>query len=167
MINRGRIRQRGRPAPIPNAHRPAPTASANPAGGRSTCPRARLDTTYSQLGGSTELHRVGFPGVLASAIRPDANSSSDTPEDAKRDQRGSVLQSERCRATTISGVVAAPDGETVKYPRRQGVDQHRKSRPSRSLLRQPDGSRLGPIGRRQGRHSAHPSRPVPTAPPRT
>ena len=56
-------------------------------------------------GGSTELHWVGFPGVLASAIRPDVNSSSDTPEDAKRDQRGSVVQSERCRATTISGVV--------------------------------------------------------------
>jgi len=126
-----------------------------------------VSVSTGTLGGSTELHRVGFPGVLASAIRSDANSPNDTPEDAKRDQRGCLLQSERCRATTISGVGAAPDGQTVRCPRRQGVDQHRKSRPSRSLLRQPDGSRLGPIGRHQGRHSAHPSMPAPTAPPRT
>ena len=77
------------------------------------------------------------------------------------------LYSERCRPTIICSVVAAPDGQTVKCPRRRGVDQRRKSRPSRSLLRQPAGSRLGPIARRQGMHSAHPSRPVPTAPPRT
>jgi hypothetical protein len=60
-----------------------------------------------------------------------------------------------------------PTVKPVKCVRRRGVDQRRKSRPSRSLLRQPDGSRLGPIARHQGMHSAHPSRPVPAAPPRT
>ena len=82
-------------------------------------------------------------------------------------KRRGCLYSERYRPTTICSVAAAPDGQNVKCLRRRGVDQRRKSRPSRSLLRQPDGSRLGPIARHQGRHSAHPSRPVPAAPPRT
>jgi hypothetical protein len=79
--------------------------------------------------------------------------------------RSNVLRA--ISADKRSVVSSAPDDQSVKCLRRRGVDRRRKSRPSRSLLPQPAGSRLGPVARRQGRHSAHPSGPVPAAPPRT
>src|SRR4249920_855289 len=58
---------------------------------RTLVPRLARRTPVSVVTGtlgSTELARVGFRGVLASATRSDANSPSDTPEDAKRDHCG-------------------------------------------------------------------------------
>ena len=39
-----------------------------------------MTVVTATVGEGTEPHRVGFPGVLASAIRPDVNSSSDLPK---------------------------------------------------------------------------------------
>src|SRR4249920_1020123 len=58
---------------------------------RTLVPRLARRTPVSVVTGtlgSTELARVGFRGVLASATRSDANSPSYTPEDAKRDHCG-------------------------------------------------------------------------------